>query len=300
MGFVADFSAENFKPKPASAQCNRSSAASPRGYLADFGRKTPAEPQETFQAKGERQSPESKMRRAALKSGKSASFCSGFGSFAKTHSKEDSANREKQQKVKNLRTQLKTLKQQMGTVAKASNVANMTEEKLRDEIGRAKDKLASRSDQVKEKTKEKEDADKKLERTKKLVNILEARIFGPASRGHDWKFGLGASLMNDCFDIKLGFRLDEELNESQQYQLFNFFHRQQDQVWSLQDRASDKKEEVAKLHAEVRVLEQGIAALTKQHTKTVSTAQALSRKKESLQDKKERLQDQLYQLTSSF
>ena len=299
MGFVADFANNNFKPKPTASQGNRSSAIA-RSFLADFGKA--AEPQETFHSSAQSQglSPESQMRRAALKSGKSPVFSSGFARFNNTTTKEAAAKSQQQKKLKNLRSELKTLKQQIGTVLKAANVASMTEEKLKDEIARSKDKLASRCDQLKMKQKEKEDTDKKLEKTKRMVSILEARLYGPESRGHDWKWGHGASVMNDCFDLRLGFRLDEELSESDEYRLANFLDQHRDKVWTLQDRASDKKDEVCRLNSEVKVLEKGIAALKQQHGKTAQTAVALGRKKESLQSKKERLQDQIYRLTGSF
>jgi chromosome segregation ATPase len=296
MGFVADFSKNNFKAKPGATQSSRSTSGA-RSYLADFG-KAAAEPQESYQRNTQSQSPspESQMRRAAMQSGKFSSFAN----FQSATSKEDAAKREQQKKVKNLRTQLKSVNQQLGTVVKAGNVAHMTEERLKDEIGRAKDKLASRSDQLKMKQKEKEDTDTKLERTKRMVSVLEARVHGPESRSNDWKWGLGASMMNDCLDLKLGFRLDEELNESDEYRLRSYLDEKRDQVWTLRDRASDKKDEVARIHAEVKVLEKGIEALQQQHTKTAATAEKLGRQKESLKNKKDRLQDQIYRLNGIF
>lgn len=296
MGFVADFSANNFQPKPAAS--SHGSLKSARGYLADFGIELPPEPKETFQRSNRpaNPTPESQLRQAAIRSGKS----SGFRSFTTPQTSNAPENQEKTQLRDKLKNQLKQLKDQLETVVKAGYVANLTEEKLRDEIGRAKDKLANRSEQLKQKSKEKEDADKKLKATKKLADILEARVFGPGSRANDWKWGLDASLMNDCLDIKLGFRLDEELDESQQYRLFNFLHEQKDKVWSLRDQASNKKDEVARVQAEVKVLEKTLSLLQEKHKETAASKDALERKRDSLRKQKDQLQDKLFRLTGSF
>ena len=189
MGFVADFMAKS-APSPQTAKSPRPSA---RGFLGDFGSKTPAEPKETFQrGVSEKPTPESLMRRAAIKSGKSP-LAASFTSFVPKKpalnqgagSKAQAAKREQEQKIKNARAELKKLSSELDTLARAGNVAHMTEEKLRDEIEKAKAKLAQRSDQLKQKRKEKEETDKRLERTKKLVGVLEARLYGPSSRAQD-------------------------------------------------------------------------------------------------------------------
>ena len=305
MGFVADFMVQS-APSPQTAPKLRPSA---RGFLGDFGSKTPAEPRETFQrsATPEKPTPESRMRQAAIKSGKTP-LASSFASFIPkkpalnqgANSKAQAAKRAKEQKVKKARTELQKLNQELDTLVKAGNVANMTEEKLRDEIDKAKAKLAQRCDQLKQKRKEKEETDKRLERNKKLVGILEARLYGPSSRAQDWKWGLGASLMNDCLDLKLGFRLDEELDENQKYRLANFLDQKRDRSWTLSDQACDKKEEVARVYAEKKVIEMTLAKLKEQHIKTAGTAERLGRKREQLSRQKEQLQDRLFRLTGSF
>lgn len=304
MGFVADFMAKS-APSPQTAKSPRPSA---RGFLGDFGSKTPAEPKETFQrGVSEKPTPESLMRRAAIKSGKSP-LAASFTSFVPKKpalnqgagSKAQAAKREQEQKIKNARAELKKLSSELDTLARAGNVAHMTEEKLRDEIEKAKAKLAQRSDQLKQKRKEKEETDKRLERTKKLVGVLEARLYGPSSRAQDWKWGLGASLMNDCLDLKLGFRLDEELDDNQKYRLANFLDQKRDRVWTLGDQACDRKEEVARVYSEKKVIEMTLAKLKEQHTKTAGTAERLGRKREQLSREKERLQDRLYRLTGSY